>query len=255
VTISGLTVSNGVLNSTANNDEGGGLFNGGTLTIANSTISGNSGTGPTNNGGGISNAGTLTVTNSIISGNKADNNSSGGGIHNTGTMTITNSTISGNSANNSTPGGGGIKNEGTATITGTTISGNTVINSSGGKGAGIYNVTGSLTLTNCTVSGNNGDTGVGRGDRERRHLDRGQQHHFPEHGYGRRRHLQFRQWISEGRFHEHDQSAAIQNSGLAPSNPAESAIIATLAPGNYTAIAQGVNAGTGVGLIEVFALP
>ncbi len=52
-----------------------------------------------------------------------------------------------------------------------------------------------------------------------------------------------------------DQSAAIQNSGLAPGNPAESAIIATLAPGNYTAIAQGVNGGTGVGVVEVFALP
>jgi hypothetical protein len=52
-----------------------------------------------------------------------------------------------------------------------------------------------------------------------------------------------------------DQSAAIQNSGLAPSDPAESAIIATLAPGSYTAIAQGVNGGTGVGIIEVFALP
>jgi hypothetical protein len=52
-----------------------------------------------------------------------------------------------------------------------------------------------------------------------------------------------------------DQSAAIQNSGLAPRDPAESAIIATLAPGNYTAIAQGVNRGTGVGIVEVFALP
>ncbi len=52
-----------------------------------------------------------------------------------------------------------------------------------------------------------------------------------------------------------DQSAAIQNTGLAPGNPAESAIIATLAPGAYTAIAQGVNGGTGVGLVEVFALP
>jgi bifunctional N-acetylglucosamine-1-phosphate-uridyltransferase/glucosamine-1-phosphate-acetyltransferase GlmU-like protein len=52
-----------------------------------------------------------------------------------------------------------------------------------------------------------------------------------------------------------NQSAAIQSSGLAPSNPAESAIIGTLAPGNYTAIAQGVNGGIGVGLIEVFALP
>jgi hypothetical protein len=52
-----------------------------------------------------------------------------------------------------------------------------------------------------------------------------------------------------------DQAAAIQSSGLAPSNPAESAIIATLAPGNYTAIAQGVNSEIGVGVVEVFALP
>jgi CSLREA domain-containing protein len=52
-----------------------------------------------------------------------------------------------------------------------------------------------------------------------------------------------------------DQSAAIQDSGLAPGNAAESAIIATLAPGAYTAIAQGVDGGTGVGLVEVFALP
>ena len=52
-----------------------------------------------------------------------------------------------------------------------------------------------------------------------------------------------------------DQSAAIQNSGFAPSDPAESAIIATLPPGGYTAIAQGVNGGIGVGLVEVFALP
>ncbi len=52
-----------------------------------------------------------------------------------------------------------------------------------------------------------------------------------------------------------DESAAIQSSGLAPSNAGESAIIATLVPGNYTAIAQGADGGTGVGLVEVFALP
>jgi hypothetical protein len=52
-----------------------------------------------------------------------------------------------------------------------------------------------------------------------------------------------------------DQSAAIQSSGLAPGNRAESAIIATLPPGSYTAIVQGVNGKTGVGVVEVFALP
>jgi hypothetical protein len=52
-----------------------------------------------------------------------------------------------------------------------------------------------------------------------------------------------------------DQSAAIQNSGLAPANAAESAIIATLPPGSYTAIAQGVGGEIGVGVIQVYALP
>ena len=51
-----------------------------------------------------------------------------------------------------------------------------------------------------------------------------------------------------------DQSAEIQSSGLAPSDPGESAIIATLSPGGYTAIVQGANGGTGVGIVEVFDL-
>jgi hypothetical protein len=51
-----------------------------------------------------------------------------------------------------------------------------------------------------------------------------------------------------------DQVAEIQSSGLAPSDPAESAIIATLQPGNYTAIVEGVHSGTGVGIVEVYDL-
>ena len=51
-----------------------------------------------------------------------------------------------------------------------------------------------------------------------------------------------------------DQVAEIQQSGLAPADPAESAIIATLPPGAYTAIVEGVEAGTGVGLVEVYDL-
>jgi hypothetical protein len=51
-----------------------------------------------------------------------------------------------------------------------------------------------------------------------------------------------------------DQSADIQSSGFAPADPAESAIIATLAPGAYTAIVQGVGGGTGVGTVEVYDL-
>jgi hypothetical protein len=46
----------------------------------------------------------------------------------------------------------------------------------------------------------------------------------------------------------------IQNSGHAPTAATESAIIADLQPGNYTAIVQGVNNTAGVALVEVFDL-
>jgi hypothetical protein len=46
----------------------------------------------------------------------------------------------------------------------------------------------------------------------------------------------------------------IQNSGHAPTAASESAIIADLAPGNYTAIVRGVNSTTGVALVEVYDL-
>jgi hypothetical protein len=51
------------------------------------------------------------------------------------------------------------------------------------------------------------------------------------------------------------QVTAIQNSGHAPTQPTESAIIATLPPGNYTAIVRGVNNTVGVALVEVYDLP
>ena len=51
-----------------------------------------------------------------------------------------------------------------------------------------------------------------------------------------------------------DQVQDIRDSGHAPTDPRESAIIATLPPGNYTAIVRGVNDTTGVGLVEVYDL-
>ena len=51
-----------------------------------------------------------------------------------------------------------------------------------------------------------------------------------------------------------DQVRDIMNSGYAPTNGLESAIIADLPPGNYTAIMRGVNDTTGVGLVEVYDL-
>src|SRR5262249_37428017 len=50
------------------------------------------------------------------------------------------------------------------------------------------------------------------------------------------------------------QVSDIQNSGHAPTAASESAIIANLPPGNYTAIVRGVNSTTGVALVEVYDL-
>jgi hypothetical protein len=51
-----------------------------------------------------------------------------------------------------------------------------------------------------------------------------------------------------------DQVSDIMHSGHAPTQPSESAIIAYLPLGNYTAIVRGVNNTTGVALVEVYDL-
>ena len=51
-----------------------------------------------------------------------------------------------------------------------------------------------------------------------------------------------------------DQVQLILHSGHAPTDGSESAIIATLLPGNYTAIVRGVNNTVGVALVEVYDL-
>jgi hypothetical protein len=133
---------------------GGGIYNndGGSLTILNSTISGNrAGGGKNPYGGGVA-GGSLTIINSTISGNSAVGGfpltfGDGGGI--SGGGTITNSTITSNYAG---LGGGGISGGGT--ISNCTISNNGAgggTNNFPGTGGGIW---GGGTITNCTISGN-----------------------------------------------------------------------------------------------------
>jgi hypothetical protein len=140
--------------------QGGGLYvNGSSLTIATSTIASNQGTGGPAGalgyagaglGGGLSNGGTLTVSNSTLSGNSAYY---GGGIYSSATLTISNSTLSGNSAPN---GGGGIYNRGTLTVSDSTLSGNSAFSNGGGiANDGTFPVT----LTNVTLTANRANTG------------------------------------------------------------------------------------------------
>ena len=128
------------------NYTGGGIYNNGSLTVTNCTLSGNSAP----DGGGIYSSGVLTVINSTLSGNSVNGGSNGwgGGIMNggVGILTVTNSTVSGNSA---TSYGGGILNFGTLTVTNSTVSGNSASVAAGGIGNA-----GTVTIGNSIVAGN-----------------------------------------------------------------------------------------------------
>ncbi len=50
------------------------------------------------------------------------------------------------------------------------------------------------------------------------------------------------------------QEADIANSGIAPSSDKEAAVIASLPPGNYTAVVEGSGGGSGVALVEIYNL-
>ncbi|WP_461521987.1 choice-of-anchor Q domain-containing protein, partial [Porticoccus sp.] len=112
-------------------------------------ISGNTTTGGgASEGGGLFNRGTATLTNVTLSGNSAG---LGGGIHNDSTggasIDLTNVTISGNTATGAE--GGGIHNENTATLTNVTVSNN----SAATQGGGVY-TTGTVTISNSILANN-----------------------------------------------------------------------------------------------------
>jgi len=149
VTLVGLTLTgvNGV--GTILNSRGGAILVdvGGTLTLTNCTLSGNS--APSDSGGAISNGGTLTLTGCTLSGNSAGY---AGAIFTYGTLTLTHCTLSGNSATDDSS--GAIANNGTLAVTHCTLSGNSAISS----GGAIFNG-GTLTLTNSIVAGNTASSG------------------------------------------------------------------------------------------------
>src|ERR1700722_18043568 len=146
-TISGLTIEDGAGASSWGN----GIFNSGTLAVNDAVLSGNT----SQIGGAIFNntGATVTVADSTISGNSATEYS--GAIHNdTGaTATVTNSTVSGNSA---TQFGGAFDNDGSLTVANSTVAGN----SAGSGGGGIEMPSGATaTVTNSTFWDNSASFG------------------------------------------------------------------------------------------------
>ena len=144
-----LSLNDSTLSGNTAAGSGAGLYtNGGTLTLSNCTLSGNTATG---GGGAVFSAfGAIYINGSTFSGNSA---ASGGAISaNNGSLTITSSTLDSNAAGF----GGAISTNDGTTITGSSLTNN----SSTGVGAGINIISGVLILANSTISGN---TSVGNG--------------------------------------------------------------------------------------------
>jgi len=178
--ISGSAILTNTSSTTVDYGYGGGIYNGGEMTLSSTLIQGNSsgyegggifGGGASNTtldgcqvsgnnavyGGGIMtySAGspkpTTTLTASDVSGNTAA--STGGGILNMGALTLENSSVTGNTAIQS---GGGINSRDALTLTGVTLSDNYAL----GDGGGLYSEDESLALTNVLVETN---TALGSG--------------------------------------------------------------------------------------------
>jgi hypothetical protein len=60
--------------------------------------------------------------------------------------------------------------------------------------------------------------------------------------------------LANDNWRDGNQEAQIQQSGLAPPDDKEAALIATLTAGNYTAVVRGAGESSGIGLVEIYDL-
>jgi hypothetical protein len=140
-----------VVENTATRQFTGGIFNdvGASLTLADSTVSGNTANLST---GGIANLGTMDIVDSSVAGNTAMQEFNGGIFNGVGAkLSVVNSTLSGNTANLSN---GAVFSFGALDLVHSTVSDNTTAS---GLNGGIFGGAGSrVTLKNSIVAGNAG---------------------------------------------------------------------------------------------------
>jgi hypothetical protein len=172
-----------IVGLTMKNDAGGGISNSGTLTVTDSTLSGDG--GESGAGGAIYNyLGTLTVRHSTLVDNGAHPGIDGGGIDSAGgAVTVVGTTLSGNGKHAQF--GGGISiNGGTLAVSGSTLSDNGSATTAGGgivangqvtvagtmfsdnaanTGGGIFVNSGTLAVTKSTFTANSSSGGVNTG--------------------------------------------------------------------------------------------
>lgn len=151
VSISDVTITNGVGDSGGTAQDGGGIFNQGTLTLTDTLVERNiapenlSGRGK---GGGIRNDGTLTIQFGAIQGNVATGR--GGAIYNRGELMMHGVTVCGNSGGD----GAAVFNERIMTLTSCAL-----IENIARTDGGAVVTEDRCFLTNCTLSGNKAEDG------------------------------------------------------------------------------------------------
>ncbi|CAN5201485.1 hypothetical protein BH18ACT4_BH18ACT4_11220 [soil metagenome] len=183
LTLDDVTISGGsVATSGGVTAFGGGILNGGTLTVTDSFISGNSvvGTGSSAGGCGIANDGTAVIRNTLLLDNTASSTGveivaavGGAALNRIGaTMTIENGVVANNTAvarGSSTlffiAAAGGVGSNGTLTLTGTQISANRVVadgTNGQANGGGLSVAAGRATVVGNTIANNSAvATGTG----------------------------------------------------------------------------------------------
>ncbi len=155
-----LNVIDSVISNNTSARAGGGISTstsgtGGQLTVARTTVSGNSAT--LTGGGGIyiSPVSSLSMTSSIVTNNTLlGNGFSGAGIYNQGAASLHGGSIDANNASGTGASGGGISNTGSLSLTGVRVANNTAFGGAS-LGGGIMN-TGSLAIEQSTISTNSG---------------------------------------------------------------------------------------------------
>jgi hypothetical protein len=190
VSLSGLTIANGLVSS-ASLAQGGGILNAGNLTLTDCSVLNNqvavtiTGTATENvfaQGGGIRTTGSLTLLRCTLSGNSAtlsagnvySGNANGGALYNNGeVVTLTNCTVSGNSASATFTGGAGVvfaygggltSDFGTQNLLGCTVNANSATGgNSAGYGGGVHSFQSTVTLSNCTIAYNTASSSGGAG--------------------------------------------------------------------------------------------
>ncbi len=143
VKVSDLTIRDGALNGA--DGAGISITEGCTVSLKRVIVHSND-CGDSCDGGGIFNRGTLTISDSTVSDNDATG-SKGGGISSWGPLTATGVVITGNTAHSA----GGMGTWGSVTANKVVVTGNTAI-----IGGGVYFYGGPVELTDATLNGNTG---------------------------------------------------------------------------------------------------